>query len=374
MKVDSDGNPMNIRALKEIFLLGFLLVLSGLSGCLGLDDYRFICQEPSDCVTGYWCQDGECVSGPVPYSEDGDGSEGDHVAGDGDTGEGDTGEGDAGEGDTGDGDTGEGDTGEGDTGEGDEDFDPGVYVEIPAGSFLMGSAASEEGHDVQEGPQREVTITRAFMLKETPVTQGEWESLMTTSPSDFPECGSDCALDFITWWDAVEYLNRLSEILELEPCYEISGCVTLRDGFGLICSAVEFVGLDCEGYRLPTEAEWEYAARAETSTPRYGELDQIAWYQGNSEGSPKPVREKEPNAWGLYDMLGNVFEWTGDLFGEYQNGAVTDPMGSEMGTSRVIRGGSWFHSAQTCRAAYRLGYPPSSTGNSIGFRPARTVF
>ena len=108
-----------------------------------------------------------------------------------------------------------------------------------------------------------------------------------------------------------------------------------------------------ERYRLPTEAEWEYAARAGTSGDRYGNLGAIAWYEDNSGDRTHPVGRKAPNAWGLYDMLGNVWEWVEDWYGDYPGGAVTDPAGPVSGSKRVSRGGSWYDSARYCRASYR---------------------
>jgi len=121
---------------------------------------------------------------------------------------------------------------------------------------------------------------------------------------------------------------------------------------------------------LPTEAEWEYAARAGTSGIRYGELDAIAWYIGNSGSRTRPVKQKQPNAWGLYDMMGNVWEWCGDWYGDYPNGAVTDPVGPTSGSYRVCRGGSWFYSARGVRSAKRVRNEPAFRMNFLGFRPA----
>ena len=238
---------------------------------------------------------------------------------------------------------------------------PQGYVEIPSGSFMQGSPASEEGRRDTEVPQRRVTISRAFALKATPVTQGEWQEIMGNNPSRFSSCGSNCPVEMVSWFDAVEYLNRLSEREGLEKCYEGSR------------ESIHFKGLDCEGYRLPTEAEWEYAARAGTTGARYGDLDQIGWHRGNSGRRTRPVGQKQANQWRLYDMIGNVFEWTWDWYGEYEAGNVTDPVGPSTGSNRVYRGCSWGSDASFCRAASRLRDTPAIRVNFVGFRPARTI-
>jgi formylglycine-generating enzyme required for sulfatase activity len=265
---------------------------------------------------------------------------------------------------------------------------PAGYVAIPAGEFLMGSPSGEEGRDSDE-KQHRVRITRGFYLKATEVTQGEWEAVMGSNPSSFKSCGKTCPVENVSWNDAVTYLNKLSDRERLPRCYDASGT---------------FVGLSCKGYRLPTEAEWEYAARAGTTGAVYAgtwdivgknnapALGPIAWYGGNSgvsyggavdcgdwpekqEASSKcgthPVGQKRPNAWGLYDMLGNVWEWTNDWYGDYPGGTVTDPVGGASGGYRVGRGGSWFSLAQFARAARRSGDAPDLRGLNLGFRPLR---
>ena len=131
--------------------------------------------------------------------------------------------------------------------------------------------------------------------------------------------------------------------------------------------------MTCKGYRLPTEAEWEYAARAGTTGARYGELDKIAWYKSNSGSKTHAVGGKQPNKWGLHDMLGNVYEWTWDWYGPYSAGSQQDPVGPASGSHRVCRGCSWYRAARGCRAAGRSSYAPSRRLHSLGFRPARSV-
>ena len=131
--------------------------------------------------------------------------------------------------------------------------------------------------------------------------------------------------------------------------------------------------LGTDSLRLPTEAEWEYACRAGTTGARYGKLGEVAWYEDNSDGETHRVGTKAPNAWGLYDMLGNVWEWCQDWHGSYPSGPVTDPTGPSAGSDRVDRGGSWGNGARNVRAAIRLYFLPGHRGGSVGFRLARSV-
>jgi len=161
--------------------------------------------------------------------------------------------------------------------------------------------------------------------------------------------------------------------------------VGLAECYGGTGTTRTFLGLSCRGFRLPTEAEWEYAARAGSLTSTYNGnvpagytcnadavLTPIAWYCGNSGNRTQPVRQKQANAWGLYDMLGNVWEWTHDWYGAY-GGAATDPVGPSTGSSRVIRGGSWGNGAARCRAAFRIDFDPGGRYGYLGFRPARSA-
>ena len=276
-----------------------------------------------------------------------------------------------------------GSCGEGLTCAGGECVDqPEGFVMVPAGEFLMGSPSSEAGRGSDEGAQRTVRITRAFFLKATEVTQGEWEALMGSNPSSFSSCGDDCPVESVSWWESVEYCNALSRSEGLPECYEVSGStVTVKAAGGN--------PLECEGYRLPTEAEWEYAYRAGTATAFYNggitytgwvcgsdpNLDEIAWYCGNSGDTTHSVGAKEPNAWGLYDMAGNVWEWAWDRYGEYESrpNPDTDPVGPGEGSYRVYRGGSWNRNARYCRAASRNMYDPGYRFRYLGLRPARSA-
>ena len=213
-------------------------------------------------------------------------------------------------------------------------------VWIPAGEFRMGSTSSEAYSGEQ--PVTQVRISEGFWLGKYEVTQAEWESVMGSNPSAFSGCGGRCPVEQVSWNDAQDFISRLNA----------------REGR--------------EVYRLPTEAEWEYAARAGTTGDRYGDPDRIAWYRGNSRSETHPVGGKAPNAWGLHDMLGNVREWVGDWYGDYGSGSATDPRGPGSGSFRVSRGGSWRYGAGDVRAPYRYKVVPGYRYNALGFRLLRT--
>jgi formylglycine-generating enzyme required for sulfatase activity len=210
------------------------------------------------------------------------------------------------------------------------------FVQIPAGSFDMGSDSSKS---FDQNPVHQVTITRAFELQTTEVTQAQWAAVMGNNPSHFK--GDDLPVDSVSWNDAQEFIGKLNE---LDPG---------------------------KSYRLPTEAEWEYACRAGTTTPAYGGLDDIAWWIHNSDKQTHAVGQKQPNAWGLYDMLGNVWELCADWKDSYPPGTVTDPAGPSSGYYRVSRGGSWFDVGSALNATFRSSPEPTYRGNSLGFRLAR---
>jgi formylglycine-generating enzyme required for sulfatase activity len=232
---------------------------------------------------------------------------------------------------------------------------PAGYVRIAAGAFTMGSPSGEEGRDDDETQQR-VTISRGYCMKSTEVTQGEWQALMWSNPSVFKNCGANCPVERVSWEDAVDFANALSRRERLPECYEGS----------------TFTGTDCRGYRLPTEVEWEYAARAGTMGVAYGTLDSVAWYDQNAGGTTHEVRKKQPNAWGLYDMLGNVWEWTGDWY-TAQTAASSAPTGASGGSLRVFRGGSWSDGARYARAANRDSDSADDRYSGLGFRLVRTM-
>ena len=219
-------------------------------------------------------------------------------------------------------------------------FDGIEFVWVPAGEFLMGSTSSEANDD--ERPVTQVRISRGYWLGKYEVTQGQWQAVMGSNPSRFKDCGPNCPVETVSWNDAQGFIRRLNS----------------RSGG--------------TRYRLPTEAEWEYAARAGTGGDRYGNLDAIAWYDGNSGDRTHPVGRKAPNAWGLYDMLGNVWEWVEDWSGDYPGGSVTDPRGPRSGSDRGNRGGGWGSYAGGCRAPNRDLNSPGDRIILLGFRLLRT--
>jgi len=290
---------------------------------------------------------------------------------------------------------------------------------IQPGTFLMGSPGTESGRFGNEGPQTRVTLTDGFWLGRTDVTHGQWKTVMGTDlveqvrealaddtvydfngrkttirglfglkKDDDPakilcNTGDNLPMYYVSWHDAMEFCRRLTE--------RERAADRLPEGYE---------------YTLPSEAQWEYACRADTIEATYAGplqilgqfnapvLDAIAWYGGNSsvgyEGrglsaedwkerqypggnaGPRDVATKQANAWGLHDMLGNVFEWCRDWYGDYPGGSVTDPTGPSSGTSRVLRGGAWFSVARVCRSSFRYKAEPENRGHFVGFRIALT--
>ena len=211
---------------------------------------------------------------------------------------------------------------------------------IPPGSFMMGSPDSEEGRNSDE-TQHEVVLSQGFFMAETECTQGQWKMVMGSNPSKFK--GTELPVEQVSWEEAVEYCRKLTAKQRAE---------------GLLPEGWE--------WRLPTEAEWEYAARAGTTGARYGELDTIAWHGGNSGSEMHAVKQKTANAWGLHDMMGNVWEWCSDWYEESPSGSVTVPISN---SNRVDRGGSWYFGARFVRSADRGRFIPGFRFNDLGFRP-----
>lgn len=234
----------------------------------------------------------------------------------------------------------------------------------------MGSPTSEEGRAEDEVHHR-VTLTRDFQMQTTEVTQAQFLKFMGYNPSGFTKCGQGCPVEQVNWHEAAAYCNALSDRASLGQCYECNG-----SGQDVTCSSSKryTTPYACPGYRLPTEAEWEYAARAGRMESRHGDLNAVAWYEDNSSNTTHRVGGKRASAWGLYDMLGNVWEWCHDWYGAYPTGAVRDPDRPEARRrEKAVRGGSWDYRARTVRAAHRTWNPPQNRDISVGFRPARSL-
>ena len=228
------------------------------------------------------------------------------------------------------------------------------FILIEAGEFQMGSPETEEGRSNDE-ILHTVKIHRPFRIGSTPITQAQWESVMGTNPSRFH--GEDLPVEQVSWFDAVRFCIALSEKLGRIPPYRVDG------------NSVEWID-DADGYRLPTEAEWEYAARAGGSHVYAGSdvAGSVAWYGDNSGKATHPVAGKQPNAWDLHDMSGNVWEWCWDWSGDYPTGTAVDPTGPTSGDGRVQRGGSWRNAARWVRCACRVRNSPGVRGDLYGFR------
>jgi formylglycine-generating enzyme required for sulfatase activity len=228
------------------------------------------------------------------------------------------------------------------------------FTLVPAGRFTMGSPPGEPGREPQEVPH-EVVISRAFYLGTFEVTQQQWERVMGSNPSWFRSCGPECPVERVSWYDVQSFIARLG-------------------------------ALSAHRFRLPTEAEWEYACRAGTTTPfntgrnlstAEANYDGEAPYDGAPRGlyrrSPIRVGRFAPNGFGLHDMHGNVWEWTQDWSCPYPAEAVTDPVGACPSGLKVIRGGSWYFDANSARSALRYTHRPQDSGFSLGFRLVRPV-
>ena len=204
------------------------------------------------------------------------------------------------------------------------------------GRFLMGSSEAELGRFDDEGPVHEVEFTNGFWMAEAPVTQRLWQAVLGSNPSQFK--GADRPVEQVSWSDCDGWIRKANSMTG-----------------GLY-------------FRFPTEAEWEYAARAGTIGPIYGELDAVAWYVDNSGRQTHPVKQKTANPWGLFDMVGNVCEWCSDWYGEYSKGYVLDPKGPSNGIDRLNRGGSWSSDIRFIRSAFRYRLSPSHRNCYLGFR------
>lgn len=244
---------------------------------------------------------------------------------------------------------------------------PSNFVWIPPGQFLMGSPDSERDRGSQEGPRTAVTLTRGFYMCKYLVTQGDYLAIMGNNPSYF-QGDLNRPVEATGWYNATNYCGRLTSQERSSGRLPANWC-----------------------YRLPTEAEWEYACRAGTTTeffygddPDYSELSNYGWYDDNSYTTNQPpgayylvwgryytshpVGQELPNPWGLYDMCGNLAEWCQDWFGPYSGGSVIDPQGPDTGTERVLRNGSWLDDAHDLRSACRYSTEPDNVSGIYGFR------
>ncbi|MET9585527.1 SUMF1/EgtB/PvdO family nonheme iron enzyme [Streptomyces sp. NPDC006539] len=214
-------------------------------------------------------------------------------------------------------------------------------IAVPPGRVTLSDRRTQRSWSVELAPYR---------LAEFPTTQAQYAQITGRRPSSGQ--GERLPVEGVSWWDAVRFCNALSRREGLAPVYRLHG-----DDEGIEWD------MSTDGYRLPTEAEWEHACRAGTVDARYGRLDEIAWYRGNSHERIHDVAGKEPNAWGLYDMLGNVWEWCWDIYDA-----------EVYGTYRVLRGGGWFDEHWSCRASVRRRSHPTFQVDDVGFRIARSVF
>ena len=256
-----------------------------------------------------------------------------------------------------------------------------TLIAIASGTFDMGCTPSQNGCFPDEYPVRAVTLSYDFWLGETEVTREQWFALVPLDPSAYDTCDT-CPVENLQWFEAAAFANEVSVAEGLAPCYLLTAC-SGQVGEGYECSGVAVDSpsgsvIDCQGYRLPTEAEWEYAARAGTDLYEFAgsnTIGDVAWYEGNCI-YPQPVFGLQPNDWGLHEMSGNVAEWTADLYSAnaYATSGSVDPTGpSGPGTSRVARGGDWNAPVTSGRVAYRAFYSVDDRAMSIGFRLARTA-
>lgn len=261
------------------------------------------------------------------------------------------------------------------------------WIDIEAGSFNMGSPDLEACRESDETLHK-VTLTRGFKMSSRETTQAQYTDVVGYNPSYRPECGPDCPVEDLNWHMAVTYCNALSPAESLAECYECTG-----ENENVQCTVnPEYTGdgasiYDCPGYRLPTDAEWEYAYRADTETSLYsGALPptecsgdstlaaDIGWFNKTATGTMHPVGMLQPNNWGLYDMGGNMQEWTHDFYqADLGTEDVTDPLITEDAGRGVIRGGSFAHAAEDMRGAHRKQQTKVNRGTSLGVRCVRSL-
>jgi formylglycine-generating enzyme len=223
-------------------------------------------------------------------------------------------------------------------------------VQINGGRFVMGDK------EQVDAPPHEVTID-SFMIDKYLVTQEQFQKVMGSNPSRWK--GDKNPVEQVRWSDAVKFCNKRSELEGLQVCYDLESWK---------CN------FEATGYRLPTEAEWEYACRAGTTTAYFfgdspAKLGDYGWFEKNSGGHPRPVGQKQPNPWGLYDMCGNVWEWCNDFYkvDYYPEAPQSNPRGPENGETKVVRGGAWRFSDENCRSGYRYNESPGYADVCFGY-------
>ena len=232
--------------------------------------------------------------------------------------------------------------------------------DVRGGRFMMGALPGDKEAYDEEKPRHEVVISESMLVMRAPVTQWLYERVMGNNPSFFQ--GLDRPVEKVDWYDGVHFANALSTLFGLTAAYEITGDDVVCDW-------------SSNGWRLPTEGEWEYLARGGEKHLYAGsdDIDAVAWYSGNSGSETHPVGQKQGNGFGLYDMTGNVWEWCWDWHGNYSSRSVTDPRGPSNGLRRVYRGGSWLGQVCGNRTSRRNTRDPSYCYRNLGFRLLRTL-
>ncbi len=247
-----------------------------------------------------------------------------------------------------------------------------AMVLVGGGVFTMGDTAG--GGRIDERPLHPVTLS-SFYIARTEVTEAEFEAIMGFNPSK--QKGSDLPVEQVTWYEAVTYCNELSRSGGLQEVYKISD--VRKDAAGNTISAIVVMDRASNGYRLPTEAEWEYASRGGRQSHGYqysggNDVGAVAWYYDNAAGTPHRAGTKQPNELGIFDLSGNVWEWCWDWYGPYSSASVTNPEGAlPHGDTRVVRGGSWVGVADVTRSSSRSALPPTVRSDAVGFRVVRSA-